>query len=85
MPRQAAQSIDESGLDTVSPKSHQARDAVHFRRIVAAVKAVEEADQSLREAVADARAAGDSWTIVGAALGTSRQNAFQRFGKPGSK
>jgi hypothetical protein len=29
-----------------------------------------------------AREAGDSWTVIGAALDTTRQAAFQRFGKP---
>jgi hypothetical protein len=31
--------------------------------------------------VAAARDAGDSWAIIGAALDTSRQAAFQRFGR----
>lgn len=29
-----------------------------------------------------ARLAGDSWTIIGVALDTTRQAAFQRFGSP---
>jgi len=29
-----------------------------------------------------ARAAGDTWDAIGVALGTSRQAAYQRFGKP---
>lgn len=81
MTRQTAQTIDETGLDAVSPQTHPARDAVHFRAIVAANQAVQDAEQQLRDAVAAARADGDSWTIVGAALGTSRQNAYQRFGR----
>jgi hypothetical protein len=60
---------DETGLDQLDPATHPARDAVHFRRIIAA-----------RRAVAAAREAGDSWTIIGAALETSRQAAQQRFG-----
>lgn len=72
---------DDTGLDQLDPTTTEARDATHFRRIVAAKQAVADADDDLREAVAAARAAGDSWTVIGAALGTSRQNAFQRFGK----
>jgi|GEM_PF-1693340 len=67
-------------LNSLSPATHPARDAVHFRRILAALDAQAAADAELRAAVAAARAAGDSWTIIAAALGTSRQNAQQRFG-----
>lgn len=70
---------DETGLDSVAPES--LRDASHFRRIIQARKGVEDADHELREAVAAARAAGDSWTVIGAALGTTKQAAYQRFGK----
>jgi hypothetical protein len=36
-------------------------------------------DKLLREQVHQARAAGCSWTEVGAALGTSKQAAWERF------
>ena len=39
------------------------------------------ADGELRAAVAAARAVGDTWDAIGVALGTSRQAAYQRFGK----
>jgi len=70
-----------SGLGDLDPAKTRARDAVHFRRIVAARKRVAEAEQELRDAVQAARDAGDSWTVIGAALDSSRQAAFQRFGK----
>lgn len=70
---------DETGLDSVAPES--LRDATHFRRIIEARKGVESAEEELRDAVAAARAAGDSWTVIGAALGTTKQAAFQRFAK----
>ena len=41
-------------------------------------------DAALAAAVDDARDAGHSWAEVGAVLGTSRQAAFQRFGRPRS-
>lgn len=70
----------DHGLDTLDPDKTPARDAVHFRRIIAARKGVATAEDELRQAVADARAAGESWTAIGAALGTTRQAAYQRFG-----
>jgi hypothetical protein len=68
---------DETGLDSVAPE--RLRDASHFRRIIAARKAVEAAHRELRDVVAAARNAGDPWTIVGAAMGTTEQAAYQRF------
>lgn len=72
---------ETTGLDQLDPTSHPARDAVHFRRILAARKAIADAEQELRDAVKAARDAGDSWTVIGAALDTTRQAAFQRFGR----
>jgi len=69
----------ETGLDSVAPES--LRDASHFRGIIVAKKRLEVADKELRDAVAAARAAGDSWTVIGAAMGTTKQAAFQRFSK----
>lgn len=72
---------DSTGLDQLDPTMHPARDAVHFRRILAARAAIADAEQELRDAVKAARDAGDSWTIIGAALDTTRQAAYQRFGR----
>lgn len=60
--------------------THPAREAAHFRRILAAHQNLSAAERALRDAVLAAREAGDSWTIIGAALDTSRQAAQQRFG-----
>jgi hypothetical protein len=70
-------------LKQIVPAARPARDATHFRSIIAARKAVEEAEARLRQAVTDARDAGDSWTVIGAAHDTTRQAAYQRFGKGG--
>jgi protein tyrosine phosphatase (PTP) superfamily phosphohydrolase (DUF442 family) len=70
---------DETGLDAVGPE--ELRDASGFRRIIQARKDLEAAERELRDAVAAARAAGDSWTVIGAAMGTTKQAAFQRFAK----
>jgi hypothetical protein len=72
---------DDTGLDAVTPATHPARDAAHFRRIIAARNGIDDAEAELRAAVKGARDAGDSWTIIGAALETTRQAAFQRFGR----
>lgn len=66
--------------DPFDPATTTARDATHFRRMVAAAKALAAAEAELTAAVAAARKAGDSWTVVGVALGTTRQAAQQRFG-----
>lgn len=72
--------VDETGLDRLDSAVSPARDATHFRNIIAARKRIAEAEAELREAVQAARDAGDSWTVIGAALDTTRQNACQRFG-----
>ena len=72
---------DKTGLDTLDPLTHPARDAIHFRRILDARRNLAAAEQALRDAVKGARDAGDSWAVIGAALDTTRQAAFQRFGR----
>lgn len=57
------------------------RDTSHFRRIIAARRNVAQAEDDLRKAVQAARDAGRSWALIGSALGTTRQAAFQRFGR----
>lgn len=71
---------EADGLDQLNPETHPARDAASFRRIIAARRAVDDADRSLHDAVQAAREAGDSWTVIGAALGVTRQAAQKRFG-----
>ena len=78
-------STEATGLASVDPATHPARDAVHFRRIVAARQQIADAQDELRAAVEAAREAGDSWTVIGAALDTTRQAAFQRFGTSASR
>ncbi len=71
---------ERTGLDELDPGKTPARDAVHLRRIQAARANLAAAEEELRAAVQNARDAGDSWTIIGAALDTTRQAAQQRFG-----
>jgi len=71
----------EALLDAVEPDPADARDATHIRRIMAATKTLGAAEDELRDAVAAARNAGDTWDAIGVALGTTRQAAYQRFGR----
>lgn len=72
---------DGTGLEELDPAVTSAHNATQFRNIRAARANLEQAKTDLREAVDQARAAGDSWTTIGAALETSRQAAYQRFGR----
>ncbi len=72
---------DDTGLDSLDPSTPTGADASHFRAIITARKAVEQADDDLRAAVRAARDAGDTWTTIGLALDTTRQAAYQRFGQ----
>lgn len=76
-----AGSVEEwlDNLDDVDPSA--ARDGQHMRRIVAARDALGAATAELHEAMTAARRAGDSWAIVGTALGISRQAAESQFGE----
>lgn len=76
---EAAAAAAEKWLDQLDPATVEPRDASRVRAIIAAVEAETAAADALRKAVADARAAGDSWTVIGAALGTSRQAAHERY------
>jgi hypothetical protein len=81
MPKPHTYADEVAALNALSPETHPARDAETFRRIIAARKALAEAQTELVAAVDAARGAGDSWTVIGAALGTTRQGAFRKFGK----
>lgn len=69
----------ERWLDQLDPATVHAHDATHVRAIVAAADGLVAAERKLHQSVAEARAAGDSWTVIGAALGTTRQAAQMRF------
>lgn len=71
----------EAFIASIDPKTM--RDGKHLREIAAAHQAAEDADTRLRAAVAAAREAGDSWTMIGVALHTSKQNAYRKYGAAG--
>ena len=64
----------------LSPAPPVDREAADFRRISAARTAAAKAAAELDAAVNAARAKGDSWEVIGAALGTSARTARERFG-----
>lgn len=77
----------EAWLDDLDVDTVQMRDSTQVRAIIAARAELETAEREvarararLGEAVAGARAAGDSWAVIGMALETTRQAAQQRFG-----
>ena len=64
-------------IESIDPATM--RDGVHLRAIAAARQAVDAADGALVDAIRAARRAGDSWTMIGVALHTSRQNAHRKY------
>ncbi|MGF9648361.1 hypothetical protein AAIH32_10330 [Pseudarthrobacter oxydans] len=64
----------------LNPVPQVDRGAADFRRITAARRAAAKAEAELDAAVNAARAKGDSWEVIGAALGTSARTARERFG-----
>lgn len=70
VPDPTAEEID-AWLDSIEPNPADTRDGRHLRRIIAAVKNVQAADDELWAAVAVARAAGDTWDAIGLALDTT--------------
>lgn len=67
-------------LLSLSPAPPVDREAADFRRISAARTAAAKAAAELDAAVSAARAKGDSWEVIGAALGTTARTARERFG-----
>lgn len=71
----------ERWLDELDPTDPavKVRDGRYLRHIGEAAAAAETADAQLREAVAEARAHGETWGLIGMVLGITRQAAQQRF------
>lgn len=79
MTKTAEQTSAERMLDEMHPATHPMRGGQHLRKVGAALTALEAAEENLRESVAQAHDAGDSWTAIGAVLGTSRQAAHRKY------
>lgn len=72
----------EEWLDNLDLSTAEIRDGKHLSEIGRALDALEAAEQQLHASIASARAAGDSWAMIGVVLGTSKQAAHRRFGQP---
>lgn len=66
-------------FDTIDPTA--LRDGSFLRDVAAAHQQLRQAETALNDAVARSRAAGDSWSMIGLVLGTSKQNAHRKFGQ----
>lgn len=85
--RSAARRARATGvkLDLTEPPRKGIVDVVSAEPLpaVAAARAdLERSERALRAAVDHARTAGHTWQEIGDVLGTTRQAAFQRFGRP---
>ena len=71
----------EEWLDGLDAAQVTARDGKFLRHVTEAAERAEVANADLRAAVLEARAAGETWAMIGPMLGVSRQAAYQRFGQ----
>ncbi len=74
-------SAAEQWIDQLDPNdpSVKVRDGRYLRHVREYADAADAAAERLRNAVAEARANGESWGSIGMVLGVSRQAAQQRF------
>lgn len=85
MPRSVQDIIDHAEhlakrFEEYEPRPEDERDPELFKRLRSAVLARADAERSIRETVAEARAGGLSWSDIGSMLGTSGEAARQRYG-----
>ncbi len=71
----------ETAHDGAGPDIVTEIDGDAFDEIVAARRAAAAADEALAAAVTRARAKGQTWEAIGAALGVSRQAAHAKYAK----
>lgn len=69
----------EAWLDALDPATTAAEDPRELRRIGLAKRDIAAAEDELRHAVHDARAAGHPWSAIGRTVGVSKQAAQERF------
>ncbi|HWL44113.1 MAG TPA: hypothetical protein VNQ73_14320 [Ilumatobacter sp.] len=79
MPKTQTRDDADDFIASIDPAAM--RDARHVCKIAHARRALEAAERDLQTAVDEARAAGDSWTMIGVALRTSKQNAHRKYGR----
>lgn len=85
MPRTVQDILDHSDelakrFEDYEPATDDERDPETFAALRRAVESRAQAERSIVEAVARARASGYSWRTIGSLLGTSGEAARQRYG-----
>lgn len=85
MPRTVQDILDHSDelakrFEDYEPSPADERDPEAFVALRQAVESRAQAERSIIEAVAQARAGGYSWRTIGALVGTSGEAARQRYG-----
>lgn len=86
MPRTRQQILDAADaladrFENYDPDPNDRRDPTALTAMREAVRHRANAEQELAEAVIAARAAGYSWSAIGAVAGTSGEAARQRYGQ----
>lgn len=71
-------------FENYEPVAGAGKDAASLRELRKAVETYALAHRALIDAVSAARAAGHSWTSIGAMVGTSGEAARQRYGSGGA-
>jgi hypothetical protein len=85
MPRTVQDILDHSDalakrFEDYEPAPGDERDPEAFLALRRAVESRAEAERSIAQAVAAARASGYSWRTIGSIIGTSGEAARQRYG-----
>lgn len=80
--REMLKTLAHADLDAGPDIESAARSGAPLAAVAAARNLSQLADDLLRAAVERGRATGRTWQEIGEVLGTTRQAAFQRFGRP---
>ncbi|MCL2482667.1 MAG: hypothetical protein FWF43_04475 [Propionibacteriaceae bacterium] len=71
----------ENANQGAGPDPHTTFEGARLKAITEAVSQRDQAEDAIEAAVAQARHDGASWTMIGSALGISRQDALKRYGE----
>ena len=87
MPRSVQDILDHADelakrFEDYEPQAGDERNPDAMNALRQAVTARSDAERSVRDAVALARQAGLSWTLIGSLIGTSGEAARQSYGQP---
>jgi hypothetical protein len=69
-------------IDELRERIGELAESSGLESVIASGRLRDAAERALRRAVEDARASGHTWQEIGDVLHTTRQAAFQRFGRP---